>query len=233
MKALIQKMVEAIGPAGYEKPVRELIRKEILPHKGEVDALGNLIVRIGKKEKNGKRVMLAAHMDEIGIMATHVDENGFVRFSTLGGVGHMTLIGGRVRFLNGIEGVISTERKDKADQLSMMEHMYLDVGASSPKDCPVKVGDVAGFQRSFLDMGNRLVAKSMDDRIGVVVLIETFKGSQKDSKRNLLCVLHTGRGWIAWCDNCSLCHWPRGRYFSGCHLDWRYSKNKENGCRSG
>jgi len=114
-------------------------------------------------------------MDEIGIMVTHVDENGFLRFSTIGGVGHMTLIGGRVKFLNGTEGVISTERKDKADQLSSMEHMYIDVGASSPKDCPVTVGDVAGFQRSFVDLGNRLAAKSMDDRIGVVVLIETLK----------------------------------------------------------
>ncbi len=175
MKALIQKLVEEIGPSGYEKPVRELIKKEILPHKGEVDALGNLIVKTGKKDRNGMRIMLAAHMDEIGIMVTHVDENGFLRFSTIGGVGHMTLIGGRVKFLNGTEGVISTERKDKADQLSSMEHMYIDVGASSPKDCPVTVGDVAGFQRSFVDLGNRLAAKSMDDRIGVVVLIETLK----------------------------------------------------------
>ncbi|RPJ52003.1 MAG: M42 family peptidase, partial [Chloroflexi bacterium] len=64
------------------------------------DAMGNLIARKGTKSDGGLRIMLSAHMDEIGIIATHIDENGFVRFTTIGGVSPITCIGGRVQFLN-------------------------------------------------------------------------------------------------------------------------------------
>ena len=87
MKALIQKLVESVGPSGYEKEIRELILKEVKSYADEVtvDAMGNLIIRKGNKTKDGVRVMLAAHMDEIGVMATHIDEDGFVRFTNIGG----------------------------------------------------------------------------------------------------------------------------------------------------
>jgi len=81
MKPLIKKLVEAVGPSGYEGAVRELVKKEVtkLADDVRVDALGNLIVRKGKQRPGGLRIMLSAHMDEIGIIATHIDENGFVR----------------------------------------------------------------------------------------------------------------------------------------------------------
>ena len=72
--------------------------------------LGNLIVRKGQKGAGGMRIMLSAHMDEIGVIATHIDENGFVRFTTIGGVRPHTCMGGRVIFLNGAHGVIGMER---------------------------------------------------------------------------------------------------------------------------
>ena len=75
-----------------------------------MDALGNLIVRKGSGSPDGLKIMLAAHMDEIGVIVTHVDENGFVRFTTIGGVRPHTCLGGRVRFLNGAAGVIGVER---------------------------------------------------------------------------------------------------------------------------
>ncbi|TLN25233.1 M42 family metallopeptidase, partial [bacterium] len=96
MKALIQKLVESIGPSGYEGKVRDLVKAEIgdAASDFQVDALGNLIVRVGAKSANGLRVMLSAHMDEIGVIATHIDENGFVRFTTVGGVSPRTCYGG-------------------------------------------------------------------------------------------------------------------------------------------
>ncbi len=192
MKALIQKLVETIAPSGYEMPIRELILGEVKESADEarVDALGNLVVRKGQKSPNGKRIMLAAHMDEIGLIATHVDENGFVRFSTIGGVRPHTLYGGRVRFLNGVAGVIGGERLDSMERVHSFEKLFIDVGATSKDDCPVRIGDVAAFERPFLDLGKRLVAKSMDDRISVAVMIETLR-QLKDSPHEVYFVFST------------------------------------------
>jgi putative aminopeptidase FrvX len=177
MKSLIQKLVETIGPSGYEKAPRSLVREEIssLADEIRVDAMGNLIARKGKKEDGGLRVMLSAHMDEIGVIVTHIDKNGFVRFTTVGGVRPATCLGSRVRFINGVQGVIGCEMLDSNDKFPTFEQMYLDVGATNPEDCPVHVGDIAGFDRPFLDLGDRWVAKSMDDRISVAVLIEAMR----------------------------------------------------------
>ena len=192
MKLLIQKLTETFSPSGYETVVREIIRDEVKPFADEirVDALGNLIVRKGSKGKNGKRIMLAAHMDEIGLMVTHIDENGFVRFTSIGFVRPHTLLSGRVHFANGTDGVVGMEVELLASNLPTLEHCYIDVGAASPRDCPVKVGDVGAFQRPFLDLGQRLVAKSMDDRIGCAVLVETLR-TLKTSPHELYFVFTT------------------------------------------
>ncbi len=192
MKALIQKLVETIAPSGYEMPIRELILGEVKEWADEVrvDALGNLVVRKGQKHPAGKRIMLAAHMDEIGLIATHVDENGFVRFTTIGGVRPHTLYGGRVRFLNGTAGVIGGERLENMERVHSFDKLFIDVGATSREDCPVRVGDVAAFERPFLDLGRRLVAKSMDDRISVAVMIETLR-QLKDSPHEVYFVFST------------------------------------------
>jgi putative aminopeptidase FrvX len=177
MKSLIQKLVEAQGPSGYETHIRSVIRAEIEPHADElqVDALGNLIARKGKGGADGQKIMLAAHMDEIGVMVTQVDGNGFVRFTTLGGVRPYTCVGGRVRFLNGVCGVINMEPLDDMAKTPTFEQLYIDLGYASRDEARVSVGDVATFERPFLDLGRRLVAKSMDDRIGVAVLVEALR----------------------------------------------------------
>ena len=178
MKPLIQKLTETFSPSGYESAIREVIRLEVeaLADEIHVDALGNLLVRKGEKGRNGRRIMLAAHMDEIGLIATHIDANGFVRFTGVGGIRPHTLVGGRVHFANGTPGVVGAEQADfSSTRLPALSDCFIDVGATSQKDCPVKVGDVAAFQRPFLDLGGRLVAKSMDDRIGCAVLIETLR----------------------------------------------------------
>jgi len=178
MKPLLQKLTETFSPSGHENAIRAVIRAEIEPLADEirVDALGNLIVRKGQASKNGKKIMLAAHMDEIGLIATHVDENGFIRFTTLGGVRPHTLLGGRVRFADSTPGVIGGERITDTTKAYTFEQLFIDVGADSRKDCSIKVGDVAAFERPFLNLGSRLVAKAMDDRIGCAVLIEVLRG---------------------------------------------------------
>lgn len=179
MKPLLKQLTETFGPSGYEENVRKLVRAEVKPLADEikVDALGSLIARKrpSKFTKDTKRIMIAAHMDEIGLMVSHIDENGFARFSNIGGVFGKYVLGGRVRFLNGVTGVIGYDRLEKVHEAPALDKVYIDVGATSKKDCPVKVGDVAAFDRSFVEMGDRLVAKSMDDRVGVLVAIETLR----------------------------------------------------------
>jgi len=177
MKDLIKKLVETVGPSGYESQIRAVVRAEVEPFADEVrvDALGNLIVRKGQRGPDGLKIMLAAHIDEIGVIVTHVDADGFARFTTLGGVRPHTCVGGRVRFLNGVSGVISMEPPSELTKVPTFDQLYIDLGLSSNQNAPVKVGDVAAFDRPFLDLGDRLVAKSMDDRIGAVVLIEALR----------------------------------------------------------
>jgi len=179
VKKLLQTLTETFGPSGYEDEVRKTVRSEVEPLADEVrvDTLGNLIVRKRptKAAQASKRIMIAAHMDEIGVIVSHVDENGFVRFSPIGGVFRRYVLGGRVRFLNGTRGIIGFDRLDNINELPTLDKVYIDVGATSPKDCPVKIGDVAAFDRQYGDLGNRLVAKSMDNRVGVLVAIETLR----------------------------------------------------------
>ena len=154
MKSLLKTLTETFSPSGYEDEIRKVITKEVQPLADEirVDALGNLIVRKKpvKGAKDPKKIMIAAHMDEIGVMVTHVDSNGFVRFTGIGGVYPRNLPGGHVRFANGVSGVIGLEPTNSASDVPPLAKMFIDVGASSKKNCPVKTGDVAGFERSFL-----------------------------------------------------------------------------------
>jgi putative aminopeptidase FrvX len=179
MKKLLKTLTETFAPSGYEDSVRKVILKEVKPLADEVkvDALGNLIVRRKPSAgaKDPKKVMLAAHMDEIGIIASHIDKKGFVRFASVGATLGRYTLGARVRFLNGVTGVVGYDRLEQIDNIFPINKMYIDVGATSNENCPVKVGDVAAFERVFIEMGDRLVAKSLDDRSGVVVLIETLR----------------------------------------------------------
>ena len=182
LKELTKKLTETYGPSGHEQAIRDLIREEIKGAVDEVrvDALGNLIARKkGAGATPRRKVMLAAHMDEIGVMVTYVDEKGFLRFASLGGVRPLTLIGHRCRFANGVIGAFGYEKKDASFNEVKMDRLFIDVGATSASDTQVGVGDAAGFWRDFTDLGNRMVSKAMDDRIGCVVLIETLKQLKK------------------------------------------------------
>lgn len=173
---LIKRLVEAYGPSGFEENLRALIRPEIEPYADEieVDAMGNLIAH-KRGDGSGLKVMVAAHMDEIGVMATHITEKGFLRFTSIGGVYPQTLMGNRVQFEDGTVGVIYSEKLEGKGKVHGLDKHYIDVGAGSREECPIRVGDAAGFTRDFLAQGQMLSAKSMDDRIGCALMIEAMQ----------------------------------------------------------
>jgi tetrahedral aminopeptidase len=177
MKELIKKLVEVPSPSGYENQIRAVIQTEVEPYANQVrvDALGNLIASYGQEREGGLRIMLSAHMDEIGIIVTHIDERGFLRFTAIGGVSPRTCIGSRVRFLKGQNGIIYSERMEDLTRMPSMDQLYIDIGASKREDVPLRVGDMGVFDRPFVDLGERLVSKAMDDRIAAAIQIETLR----------------------------------------------------------
>lgn len=179
MKETIKKLVEVWGPSGAEHRVRELIKQEISDRANEVrvDTLGNLIA-LKRGDGSGRKIMLSAHMDEIGVIVSWVDEKGFARINPIGGVRTLYEVLGRVEFENGTVGVIGVEKMDKPDQIPPMEKLYVDVGATSREDCPVAVGDVGCFMRPMNEMGPYLTSKAMDDRIGCAVMVQTLRELQ-------------------------------------------------------
>jgi len=176
VKDLIRTLTEAYGPSGDEGQVRALIEDTIRDVVTELrtDSLGNLIA-LKRGSGGGKRVMIAAHMDEIGLIVTHIDKKGFLRVGRVGGVFAPTLMGGRVRFANGTVGVIGWEKWLRSNDAPKWEEVFVDVGASSLDDAPVQVGDVACFDRPFEELGDRLIAKAMDDRSGCAVLVQMLR----------------------------------------------------------
>ena len=177
MKELIKRLVETDGPSGREGPVRQVILQEIEGFADDISIspLGSIhaITNPGK----GKRIMFAAHMDEIGVIVSHIDEKGFVRFHGIGGINPQTLVGHRVRLAGDVMAVIGIEDPANLSQKLRIEKLFLDFGSPDGKNCPVQVGDIGVFNRPFTELGSRWVAKAMDDRIGVAILIETLKSS--------------------------------------------------------
>jgi tetrahedral aminopeptidase len=180
---LIKELTNTFGVSGSENKIRALIESKV---KGKVDniytdALGNLIC---VKKGGGEKVMLAAHMDEIGIIATFVDDNGFIRFSRVGGVSPFYALGQRVLFENGTFGVVYYEEKLDSMKDLNASSMYIDIGASSKEEAlkKVKIGETAGFYSESVQEGDYLISKGMDNRSGVAVLLEVIHALPKTDK---------------------------------------------------
>lgn len=191
MRTVIKQLTEAFGPSGFETEVTGLIQSMIEQHVDELktDVMGNLIA-IKHGSADGRKVMFAAHTDEIGLVVTHIDDKGFLRFGNVGGVGISTLVGNRVRFAGGTIGAIYQEKGDWKELT--LDKLYIDIGAETKEEAQKKVrlGEFGIFHREFEDLGNRLIAKSMDDRIGCAVLIEALK-TIKNPKNTLYFVFTT------------------------------------------
>ena len=189
---LIRELIETWGPSGNEGRIRSVIEKHVreLVDEVRVDPMGNLIAHKtatpeaarGRKGANGqpKRVMLSAHMDEIGFIITHVDEKGFARFSNVGGLRTLTLVGNRVLFADGVIGTIQIEKGPRgATEQPGYEQLFIDVGAADKQSSPIKVGDMGALQGALVQNGDRLIGKSMDDRLGCYIVIEALRKLQK------------------------------------------------------
>jgi len=192
MKNLIKKLTEAFGPSGYEKKVRKLIYDEIKNYvdSTKTDKLGNLITHIKGK---GIKVMFAAHMDEIGVVTSYIDKNGFIRFSNVGGFFPVHSLTARVIFANGSVGVIGEEQRKTMSDPIEMKKLYIDIGARNKKEAEklVPIGSFACYERKFQDMGQRITSKAFDDRIGCAVLIEAAKRLKQKVKNDTYFVFTT------------------------------------------
>ncbi|MFN8500220.1 MAG: M42 family metallopeptidase [Anaerolineae bacterium] len=187
---LLERVSAAYGPSGNESAIRAVVQQEIagLADEARVDALGNLIaIRNGRGGEGSRRVLIAAHMDEIGVIVTQIDERGFARFTNVGYVNPNTLLGAHAVFANGAVGVFGAEGKPLPNDKPDAAGMFLDLGATSRADCPVAVGDVAVFRQGFVRLGRRVVAPNFDDRAGVAALIELLR-NLGDSPHTLIAV---------------------------------------------
>ncbi len=173
-RALIKTLVESWGPPGYEHRVRDTIRDLVkdMADDVRVDASGSLICRIGS---GGAKIMVAAHMDEIGLMIHHIDRDGFARFSLIGFLPPTTLLGGRVRFEDGTIGTIGMDNAWTFTNPPKHADFYVDLSTSATEFAASNVGDVATMWREYAERGDRIVAKSLDDRIGCAVAVEAMR----------------------------------------------------------
>lgn len=178
---LLKKLALCTSPSGREDGIREIIKEEVKECFDEIytDALGNLICH---KKGNGKKLMLCAHMDEIGFVVTYIDNAGFLRFGNVGGILAYNSINSRVVFENGTVGTISYENKENPSNINLSK-MYIDIGATSREDAEkrVKIGDMAVYQSQFYENGNRVISKALDDRAGCAILIEAVKKAEKNA----------------------------------------------------
>jgi endoglucanase len=172
---LIKELSNCFSPSGREDKIRKLITNEIKDYVDDikVDPLGNLIVR---KKGNGKKILFSAHMDQIGLIVTHVDENGFLRFSNVGGLHPKELLGLRMIFDNNLEGVICSEELKDKEKLTMSK-LYLDVASISPDFVKnnFQIGDMCVFKSDYYETEDCVICKAADDRIGCYILIEAIK----------------------------------------------------------
>lgn len=170
MKTLTE-LISAFGPSGAEGEVSRAIEDLARPYVDEIsrDVMGNLICR---KKGTGPKVMLSAHMDSIGLVATHIDSKGFVHVGALGGgiAGNAPYT--PVRFQNGTKGLVCVDKKAEMGKLKVTD-LRVDIGASNEEEAKklVRVGDPAVFDTPTYLAGNRVVSPYLDDRIACLVLL--------------------------------------------------------------
>lgn len=184
--AFLKRLIAAPSPSGFEQPVQRIVRAELQEIADDIrtDVHGNVIAV--KNPDGNPRIMLAAHCDEVGFMVKYIDDEGFIYFSSIGGVDAHVTTGQRVNIhaksgvILGVIGkkpihVLEEEEKKKVVKLS---EQWIDIGASGKKAVEeiVRVGDPITFAVSLeMLQGNTIVARGLDDRIGTFVICEVFK----------------------------------------------------------
>ncbi len=184
MNSFLKKITAADGVSGHEAGVRRMIERYLEGNFSySVDRLGNLIVRSGGYKADGTSLMLSAHMDEVGLMVTQITERGFLRFEAVGGIDERILPGKTVRVgPDGIPGVVGKlaihlQDKEQREKVTPIRELYIDIGASDRMQAEkyVRVGDVAAFTTEGFDLGDKICAKALDDRVGCEVLLHVLQ----------------------------------------------------------
>ena len=185
MNELLKQLTEAVGVASTEKEVRLLIRDLIVDHVDEwhVDTMGNLIATKKGTGEQGLRVLVDAHMDEVGLMVMDIDSSGMLKFDTVGGINNRTLLGKVVQIgpkkITGVIGArpIHLLKSGQYTAVVKREAMRIDIGAKNKEAArsKVKVGDVAAFVTAYEELGPTAIGKAFDDRAGCAALIELLR----------------------------------------------------------
>jgi len=184
----LEKLSNASGVVGREEEVRNLMAKLMKPHadKVYVDKLENVIA-VKKGRKNAPKVMLAAHMDEIGLMVKTVNKEGFLQFAKMGGIDDRILLAQKVIIQSSkgsIHGIIGSkpphiQKEEERKKIVAFDELFIDIGAESKEDVAkmgVRVGDPVVFDEKFVSIGKDVVmGKAFDNRIGCAVMVETLK----------------------------------------------------------
>lgn len=187
--SLLKKLSESVGPSGNEGSVRELVIDEMKRVADElrVDTLGN-VVAVKKGSRGSGKLMLAAHMDEIGLFVSHIDDKGFLRILPIGGISERSLVYQRVlirtrdgRLYRGVIGLKPPHvvKPEELRQIPEMKEFFIDVGAISREEVlnmGIRVGDIAVFDRELSALaGDRVTGKAIDDRVGLAVMMKAFE----------------------------------------------------------
>lgn len=180
---LLKELSEIPGPSGFEDKIRNAVEKEIQSYVDSVstDNMGNLIAF--RKGKSDKKFMIAAHMDEIGFIVTHIDDNGFLKFTTLGGFDPKTLTAQRVivhgkKDVIGVMGAkpIHVMTPEERDKKVTVKDFFIDLGMEKAEvEKIIEIGTPISRERECIEMGNCINGKSLDNRIAVYILIEVIK----------------------------------------------------------
>ncbi|WP_020531567.1 M42 family metallopeptidase [Flexithrix dorotheae] len=188
---LLKEICNTPGAPGYESKIRGRIIQEIENHVDElkIDNIGNIIaIKKGSDNPDNKKFMLAAHMDEISFIVTHIDDNGFLKFHTLGGFDPKTLTSMRVtvhgsKDLVGVMGSkpIHIMTPDERNAAPKIKDFYIDLGLPKEEvEKYVEIGTPITRRQEFLEIGELVNGKSMDNRISVFILIEVLKRLQQN-----------------------------------------------------
>ena len=186
MEELLKKLIETSSVSGCEENLRDFLIKQIKPYVDEtrVDKIGNVIF---KKGSGRPKIMINAHMDEIGLMVKHIDEKGFIKFSPVGGVdkkilpGQIVKIHGSKKIVSGVIGFkpIHVQKKEEMEKIPKIDEMFIDVAAKKDKDVAslgISVGDFVSFSPHITKLfGSRVCGNGFDDRVGCLMMIEIVK----------------------------------------------------------
>ena len=183
-KSLLEKLSELNGISGDEGLVRDFIISEIKDTGADIctDNMGNLIVFKKGRKTHERKLLISAHMDEVGFIVTFITEDGFIKFDEVGGIDRRVILGKSVKINNTVSGVVTVPpihllSGEQRDRIPKLDEMYIDIGASDKEEAEryVSLGDSITFESDFLWDNDIITGKAIDDRAGCAIMIDMIK----------------------------------------------------------